>query len=545
MKLKRCNAVLLCFLICASIILSGCSSAKAGSQELNLNLGDEPLTLDPQLVFDATPMRVVNAIFEGLCRKDKNGVPIPGAAKSWDISEDKLTYTFYIRDDARWWDGSSVTANDFKEGWLRALDPKPATHEPSYMGYLLFCIKGAQEYAFGEGKKEDVAINVKDEKTLIVTLIKPTPYFLDLICNSVFMPVKMEFFNSQPVESNVTKYGADAQNIMGNGPFKVKEWNHNENIVLEKSSVYWNSSNIRLESINFKMITDSTAALTSFNAGEIDVVDITEPQQIEEIRKKKFLIASHDVGVTQYITINNEDPVLKNVNIRKALAYAIDRKTLVQKVVKDGSKEALGFVNPVVRGTKGTFREQAGDLFKDNDVAAAKSLLAKGLEELNLSAVPKLAILVDDKDTSKRDAQTFQDMWRKNIGVEVEIQTMSFDAMREKMMQKDYQLSLLMWSGDFNDPSAYLDIFSSANFFNVAFYNNPDFDSLFEEARDEKDEKKRMDMLIEAERIVISDMPVCPLYYISGTYAVNPRVRGLVRGNSAIQDLDLYWAYIE
>jgi oligopeptide transport system substrate-binding protein len=542
MKLVRLYALLLIILMSTGILLTGCSNVKASSGDITVNLGDEPATLDPQLAFDVIPMRIINSMFEGLCRKDKDGKPVPGIAKSWDISGDRLTYTFYLR-DAKWWDGSDITATDFKNAWLRALDPAPKSHEPSYMGHLLFCIKGAEGYSYGGGKKEDVQVFDKDSKTLVVNLVNPTPYFLDLICSSVFMPQNTDFFNSQPDENNVTKYGAEMENIIGNGPFRIKEWNHNESIILEKNEDYWNSDNIKLDMITFKMINDNSSSVTSFNAGEINVVDITNPAGKKEL-EKKGVIKSYNVGATQYITINNEDPVLKNVNIRKALSYAIDRQTLVEKLINDGSEQAYGFVNPVVRGIVGTFREDSGDLF-NYDTANAKILLNKGLEELGIKALPKLSIMIDDKETSKRDAQAFQDMWRKTLSIEVEILTMPFDAMTEKMMQKDYQLALLMWTGDYNDPTAFLDIFESKNFFNVAYYNNQNFDGLLERCKSELDKDIRMGMLMEAERMVIDDMVVAPVYFLHQSYAVSKNIKDFVRGNSAIQDMDFYWTYTE
>ncbi|TYQ16744.1 UNVERIFIED_CONTAM: oligopeptide transport system substrate-binding protein [Acetivibrio alkalicellulosi] len=545
MKQRTYYSMMLILLMLAVVLMSGCSSAGAISQEITINLGDEPYTIDPQLVFDVTSMRVVNAIFEGLVRKDKNGQPMEGVAGSWEISDDKLTYTFNLRSDAKWWDGTKVTSNHFKEAWLRAIDPQPENHEPSYMGYLLFYIEGAEEYAYGEGNKEDVAIIAKDEETLLVTLKNPTPYFLDLVSNSVFMPVNTEFYNNQPVENGVTTYGAFAETIMGNGPFKITSWNTSQNITLEKNRSYWNSNNIQLEKVNFKMINDNIAAFTAFKAGEIDVVDITQVMQKDELKKSNYYVGSYDAGVTQYISMNNEDPVLKNTNIRKALAYSLDRKTLIQKIVGNKSQEALGFVSPVVKVEGVTFRDRAGKMFSDNDVDTAKDLLERGLNELGLSSLPKLSLLLDDKETSKRDAQAFQEMWRKNLGVEVELLVMPFDVMADRMMQKNYQLSLLMWSGDFNDPLAYLDIFNSYNFFNVAFYSNDKVDNLLEISIYEKDEVKRIDMLIEAEKIVMDEMPICPVYFLWLDYAVNPRVQNLIRGNSPIQDIDLYWTYIQ
>lgn len=546
MKQTRYFTIPVIIILCASLILSGCGkNVQASSQEITVNLGDEPATLDPQLVYDVIPMRVINAAFEGLCRKDPSGRIMPGSAKSWDISEDKLTYTFHIRDDAKWWDGSKVTASDFKKAWLRALDPEPEEHEPSYMGNLLFCIKGASEYAAGQGKVEELGVEARDENTLVVTLVKPTPYFLDLVCGSVFMPVNEGFYNNQPVEDGATTYGSEAWSIIGNGPFQIKDWRHDDSIVLVKNMEYWNRNSIKLDKITLKMINDNSSAFTSFKAGEIDVVDITEQSDRLQTDKNKTGIKSYNVGVTQYISFNNEDPVLMNKNIRKAMSYALDREALTQKILYDDSKKALGFVNPVISGIDRTFRDEAGELFKDNDLYNAKILFAKGLAELKLTKVPEIKILIDDKETSKRDAQAIQEMWRKKLGLEVEIQAMPFDAMMEKMMGKDYQLALLMWTADFNDPTAFLDIFSTESFFNVAYYKNADFDSLLEKAKLERDEKERMKMLIEAEKKVMEDMAVCPVYFLFQSYAVNNKVKGFVRGSSPIQDFDFYWTYIE
>lgn len=544
MKLKRVHAFLLTAFMCITLVLPGCKNVEADFNGICLNLGDEPLTLDPQLVYDVVPMRVINAVFEGLCRKDKEGLPVPGAAGHWDISEDKLTYTFYIRKDAKWYNGTSVTAKDFKDAWMRALDPEPQFHEPAYMANLFFCIKGAEAYAYGEGKPEDVAIDVVDDRTLRVTLVQPTPYFLDLVCNSVYMPVNKEFFDQQ-IFGDVSKYGTEAETILGNGPFMVEEWNHDESIVLKKNDAYWNSDKISLEEIEFKMIKDNTAAINSFKSGEIDMVEVTDHLLANELKNSNSRVETYNAGIVQYITMNNEDPVLCNVNIRKSLSYALDRKTLVEKVVNDGSKEAFGFVSPIVGGHEGKFRKQAGDLFKDNDIDTARKLLKKGLDELGLSEMPKTTFLINDQDISKRDAQVLQDMWEKSLGVDIELQVMSFDAMTEKMLSKDYQMALLVWAADYNDPLAYLDVFSSKSFYNVAYYYNKEFEELFDRSIYETDEKKRMDLLLKAEKIAIDDMAVCPLYFVANSYVVKSRVKGLVRGSSAIQDIDVYWTYVE
>lgn len=545
--MRFCKVIIL-LAICFSMILTGCGNSKEqeglGLNEISLSIGGEPEVLDPQLLIDVYPMRVINAVFEGLCRNDEKGVPMPGIAKSWDISEDKLTYTFHLR-EASWADGTQITAENFKDAWLRALDPNPIDHQPAIMGYLLMCIEGAESYLNGEGSKESVAIYVKDEKTLVVKLNQPTPYFLQIICNSVAMPINKEFYAKQPLVSGMSKYGANVENVLGNGPFIIKEWNHDQDIVLEKNPNYWNVENIKMEIVNFRIIPDNSSAITSFKAGELDIAEISEAHQIDELKANGNKIESYNTGVTQYISINNEDQYLKNINLRRALVYGVERDSLVNKVVKDGSKEAYAFVNPVVRGIEKSFRDETGDFIRTDTIAEAESFALKSLVELKISDMPKLTLLVDDMETSKRDAQAIQEMWRENLGIEVEIETMSFESIQGRMMQKDYQMALLRWSGDYNDPTAFLEIFETENYLNIVGFNNPEYDTMISKAREETDEKKRMSILSEAEELLFKSMPICPLYYVYNSYAVKPRVKDFVRESSAIQDMDLYWTYLE
>lgn len=547
MRLRKVTLELAAALMCFNIAFSGCDLKKGQNLPLNeitLSIGGEPEVLDPQLVSDVYPMRVINAVFEGLCRNDENGVPMPGIAKSWDVSEDKLTYTFHLR-EALWADGSQITAMDFKEAWLRALDPNPTEHQSAPLGYLLKCIEGAENYIYGKGSKEDVAIDAKDEQTLVVKLKQPTPYFLQIVCNSIAMPINREFYAKRPLVNGMSKYGEDVENILGNGPFVVKEWKHNKVLILEKNPNYWNAENIKIDRINLKIIPDDLSNIEAFNAGELDVAEISQSHQIEELKAKGFRVESYNTGATQYISFNIEDKYLKNINLRKALTYGVERDGLVNKTVKDGSKEAYAFVNPVVRGMEKSFREETGDLVTGYNTSEAESFAIKSLVELKLSDLPKLTLLIDDMETSKRDAQALQEMWRKNVGIEVEVEIMPFESVKERLIQKDYQMALLRWEGDYNDPISFLEIFETENYFNVVGFNVSEYDQIISKAREEIDEKKRMDLLREAEGLLFKHMPLCPLYYVYSSYAVKPEIKGFVRGSNAIQDMDFYWTYLE
>ncbi len=545
MKLQRGLIAALVISIVMSIALVGCGntdSSKSGNitnipQEITVNLGDEPFQLDPQLGGDLISSRVVCEIFEGLYRRNQSGQPIPGAAESCDISSDGITYTFHIR-DSNWSDGSKVKAEDFKTAWLRALDPSPADHQPSQMAYLLYYIKGAELYNSGKGKAYDVGLVVKDDKTLEVTLDKPTAFFLDLVCNSVYMPLNSAFYNKQPMGNKTSKYGLEATTILGNGPFIITGWKHDESITLEKNMKYWNEKEINLTKANMKIIKDNSAAFTAFRAGELDLTEITDDSQKQECLSNGYPVKSYDTGVVYYVGFNNKDAFLKNVNIRKAMSYALNRESLIKNIIMDDSEKALAFVS----GT--TKINRSGDLFNDNDIEVAKSLFAQGLSELKLTKAPKLTLLIEDKETASRDAQAYQEMWRQNLGLEVDIESMPFDSMIGKIAQGKGQMAYLPWSSDYNDPVAFLEVFESDNPYNVYQYSNAEYDEILGKVNSETDSSRRMDLLVQAEKKVIDEMVVCPTYFGRNSYALNKKVTGLVRTNNVMQDIDLYWVKI-
>jgi len=545
MNTRKLTIMFLVISILAGAVFSGCSTKKDETlQELTVSIGDEPYVVDPQLAGDVYTLPIINAVFEGLYRRDKNGLAMPGIAESCHVSDDGLEYTFSLR-DALWADGTVIKADDFKAAWLRALDPEPEDHEPSRTANLLYYIKGAEDYNSGKGKPDEVGIKVQDDKTLTVYLVKKTPFFLDLVCNSVFMPINKSFYDRQPVENNVNKYGSDSGAVLGNGPFCITEWKHDGKIVLQKNQKYWNKDKIALDKVTFKIIKDASAAFTEFKAGTIDVADITGDQR-QECEKNGYTIKNYEKGATVYIDFNNKNPFLENVNIRKALSLSINRESLIKNLLKDGSEKALGFVNPAIYGYKDYFRKEAGDLFKDNSTSDAKAFFQKGMQELKLTKVPELTLLTDDTESSRRDARAYQGMWKDILGIDVEITVMSFDAMFENLSKNLYHMAILQWGSDYNSPLGFLDNFVSDNPYNFSGYRSPKYDELVNKSRVESDLKNRINMQMEAEKLLVGeDMALCPVYFIKGSYVVNPSVKDLVRKNSAIQDMDFYWTHIE
>lgn len=342
---------------------------------ISINISTEPPDMDPQTTTDAVSFTLLGHLFEGLTRLDQDSSAMPGIAKDWDVSEDGLTWTFNLRDDAVWSNGDPVTAHDFEYGWKRALDPELA----SQYAYIVYDhIKNGAAYYNGDVGEDEVGVKALDDTTLEVVLENPAPYFDTLVTFGTFMPLNKEYH-----ESIGDKYAAEADNMIYNGPYVMSTWDHDSKIVLEKNPSYWNADAIQIETINHAMINDSTSALNKFLTGELDMVGIPGTQR-EQVEKEGYELLHYADASSWYFLFNLKDDIMANENIRKALANAIDRKTFVEKVVQNDSDVGLGFVPYPMPGKSDSFRKEVGDLFKDNDIEAAKKYLEQGIEELGL-----------------------------------------------------------------------------------------------------------------------------------------------------------------
>lgn len=564
MKLKRVLTLLLALILTLSMSLVGCGSggstqsttaapsagettaaattasqaAAGGAQEAIINLGSEPPQMNSILTTDVTSMTVMRHTTDGLMNLDKDNNPIPGIAEKYEISTDGLKYTFHLR-DAKWSDGTPVTAKDFEFAWKSVLNKANAAE----YAYIMYMIKGAQEYNGGSGKVEDVGIKAVDDKTFEVTLVRPTPYFLYLTSFGVYMPVNQAFYEKQ-ANGGKNSYGTEADKLIYNGPYIIKSWAHEDKIILEKNPNYWDAANIKLDKITMLMVKDTNAGYNMFAGGEADMVGLKGADQVAKATADGYAPAKYSDGAVAYFEFNFKDPVMKNVNIRKALTYAIDRQSLVTKVFKNSSMPALSFTNPDISGLNGkSFKSMVGDLIKDNNSDEAKQLLAKGMKELGLKTVPKLSMITDDTDVAKRDAAAYQEYWKKNLGVDVEILTMPFKSRLARMTAKDFQVVLALWGPDYNDPMTYLDMFETGNGNNHTSYSNKAYDDLLNKVRAETDQTKRFDLLVQTEKLLMEDQPIGPLYFRNRDYVVKPYLMGVVR--NAFQDINMRWAYID
>jgi len=543
LKHKRLVVLLLSVVLVLGALLAGCSSQSKtattsqgqSEQVLNLNLGEEPPTLDPQKATDEVSITVLNAVLEGLVRYNRDGKIEKGSglAKDWKISDDGLTYTFYLK-DAKWSDGNPITAYDFEYAWKRALDPKTG----SQYAYQLYYIKGAEEYNSGKGSADQVGVKALDDKTLQVTLKAPAPQFLGLTSFVTYLPLEKSVY-----EKYGDKVGSDPSTMVFSGPFIIKEWNHEQNIVLEKNPNYWDKDNVKLDKINFSMIKDNNSLVQNYDTGALDSIFI--PGDYIDKYKDSPEFHTYALATVWYLQFNNKDKIFKNANIRKAFTLAVNRELFVKEVMKNGSIPAEAVVPPGIPGYNGDFRSEAGPgYFKDNDVAQAKEYLQKGLQELGLSKLPTIKFLTGDSDTAKKYSVALQQMWNQALGVQVEIQNVAFKVRLDMMDRGDYQIVLAGWGADYNDPMTFLDMWETNNGNNTAFYSNPEYDKLIEQAKVNGDPNSRVEEMIQAEKILMEDMPIGPLWFQARAYVVKPYVKNLYFPAFG-PDWEMKWTYIE
>ncbi|ADL69564.1 extracellular solute-binding protein family 5 [Thermoanaerobacterium thermosaccharolyticum DSM 571] len=540
---KKIVIIGLVLLMALSAVLAGCGGSASNSasnsgndkQVLNLNLIQEPPTLDPQKATDVVSIDILTEVLDGLTRYDKDGKIKPGSglAKSWDISKDGLTYTFHLR-DAKWSDGNPITAQDFEYAWKRALDPNTA----SQYAYQLFYIKGAEEYNSGKGSADQVAVKALDDKTLQVTLKAPTPQFLGLTSFVTYLPLEKSIY-----EKYGDKVGTDPDKLVYSGPFVISQWNHEQSITLKKNKDYWDSSSVKLQTVNFSMIKDNNTLVQNYDNNTLDSIFV--PGDYIDKYKNSSEYSDKALATNWYVQFNTKSPVFKNADIRKAFTLAIDRKTFVEQVTKDGSIPAEAVVPPGVPGYNGDFRKEAGETyFKDNDVAQAKELLKKGMSELGISKLPTITLLGDDTDNAKKYDQALQQMWKQNLGVNVQIQNVAFKVRLDMMDKGNYDMVFAGWAADYNDPLTFLDMWETNNGNNSAFYSNPEYDKLIDEAKVNGDLKSRNDQLIQAEKILMNDMPIGPVYFQARPFVVKPYVKDLYFPTFG-SDWEFKWAYIQ
>ncbi|MFD1406800.1 peptide ABC transporter substrate-binding protein [Kroppenstedtia eburnea] len=513
----------LALLFAVSLFAAGCGGggSDAGSKKgevLKLNLANgEPTSIDPAKAFDNESMEVVNNLFEGLTRLNKEHQPEPAVAEKIDKSDDGLTYTFTLRKDAKWSNGEPVTAQDFEYAWKRVLDPKTA----SEASFLMFFIKNAEKYNAGEAKAEEVGIHAEDDYTLVVELEQPTPFFEGLTAYTPFAPVYQK-----GVEGDKNPF-SNGKNYVSNGPFKMTQWKHDAKIVAEKNEHYREADQVKLAGLEWAMVADATTAYQMFKQKDLHIGEAPADLQGKVIEKGEAKVM--DGSGLEFYRFNVNEKPFTNAKIRKAFALAVDRKAIVEQVVQGGQKPAYAYVAPGTMSESGDFRDQGEDYIQDAQWDEAKKLLAEGMKEEGWTKLPKVTILYNKDETHKKVAETIQEMWRKHLDAKAELQAREVGVYFDERRSGNFIIARSSFLPDYNDPYNYLESFQSDHSMNQTGWKDKKYDQLLEKARGETEDAKRMEYLHQAEKRLFEGMPLFPIYYYNNVILEQPDVKNVLR----------------
>lgn len=495
------------------------------------NNKSEPETIDPALYTGHPDATIIIQLFEGLTSFHPQTLePIPGVAEKWDISPDGTTYTFYLRKDAKWSDGKPVTAEDFHYSLVRLLEPKTAARY-AYQGYY---IRNGEKYNKGEiNDVSELGIEVIDDHTLRIVLESPTPYFPSLLYHTSLYPVRRDI---------VEKFGVNwtrPENIVGNGPFVLKEWSLQKQMVMTPNPQYWDVKNVRPKKLIYYPI-EST--LTAYKMYQADQIMFTNPVPLPVIDK---LIEKNDpeLGIVPFFTsyfykINTTLPALRNKKIRKALSLVIDRDKITNRILKAGQIPAWTLVPPGIENYT-----PPKPAFTKMDIPLAKRLLEEGLAEEGLKEFPETSLLYNTSEAHKKLSLAITDMWREHLGLNITPYNQEWKVYLKSEHNMDFHIVRHGWVGDCLDPNTFLDMFLTGGGNNNTGWSNPEYDNLIKSAAREQDAEKRLQLLQSAETILIDEQPIIPIYFYVYDYLKKPYLKG-VYGNT-MGHHNFKYAYID
>lgn len=533
---RRSLAAAVAMVLTFSTLLTGCASNQpvtpTKAMKITYNAGAEPKTLDPGLFTGVPESHIGTALFEGLTRIGEGQKVMPGIAESWTVSPDGTVYTFKLR-DAKWNNGDPLTAEDFKYSWLRALSPELA----SEYSYQLYYIKGGEAYNSKKGTADAVGIKVIDPKTLEVTLEAATPYFLALTAFQTYYPV-----NKKNVEAN-KDWSLNPATFISDGPFKMKEWKHNDEVVAVKSDTYWDAKNVKLSEVDFKLIDDGKAALTAYEAGDLDGTDNIPIPDIQRLRDSKVLKTAPYIG-TYFYRFNVTKKPFDNVKVRQALSMAIDRKMLIDQVTKGGQIPAYAYTPPgMVDVAPGSdFRQTGGDFIKE-DIPAAKALLAEAGYPDGKNWPADVTILYNTSASHKLIAEAIQNMWKTNLGIDVKLRNEEWAVYLDSQSKLNFDISRAGWIGDYADAMTFMDMFVTKGGNNETGWSNADYDNQIAIAKKTGDESVRIPAMHAAEKILMDQMPIMPIYYYVNNFVLKDNIKGAFR--SSLGPIDFKLATVE
>jgi len=537
--MKRKFTWLLSLTLVLSVFLAACSGgddkASEGSdkpaentdveQVLNLINGDAIPSMDPSMATDEYGFQFLGATMEGLYRLGEDAKVEKGIAESHEVSADGLTWTFKLREDAKWSNGDPVTANDFVYAWQRAVNPDTGSEYGPYM--MGGVIKNATEISKGEKKVEELGVKADGDYTLVVELANPTPYFESLTTFGTFLPLNQKF-----VEEKGDAFATSSENLLANGPFVLENWESTaQKWNLAKNDTYWDAGTVKLEKINYVVVKDAQTMVDLYEKGEVDRASLSS-DLVDQYSSDEDYAIKADNSVF-YMKINQtRNEALANTNIRAAISRAFDKQALVDTILNNGSLVANGLIpaefTPMPDGS-GDFRKVSGDLVT-YDTAAAKEFWEKGLKELGVDSV-EIEFLGGDTDVSKTMNEYLANQLQTNLpGLKVTLKQVPFEQRLDLDTKQDYDLQLAGWGPDYLDPYTFLSLWITDGGNNKMGYSNAEYDKLLEETTTTlaTDNEARYQNFLEAEKILFEDAAIAPVYQRAGAFLSSPKIQGLI-----------------
>ena len=523
MKTGKTVKVLLALTTAASM-LAGCGS-KTDTDTFRFANDTDIVGMDSTVVDDAMSFNAVTAITDGLTTVDVKGNTIPGIAKSWDVSNNGLTYTFHLR-DAKWANGDDVTAQDFVYSWHRII--KNAGNYAYMLGSEGASIKNADSLidlgtTATDEQLNTLGIKATDDKTVVVDLEKNVPYFVGLMSFPCYFPQNQKF-----VEKCGKNYATKPEYILGNGAYKMTKWIKGNKATFTKNDKYYDAKSVKTKNLEMYLVQDPKTAAQNFDNGKVDYATINSTL-VDKYKGKDTFKAIRE-GYLAYLICNFKADTTANKNLRHALSYAINRKDLCDNILKDGSQPATGFVPAqLCKSPSGKdFREESGK-YVDYDVKKAQEYLDAAKKELGTDTITVDLLYGTDESPMDTFAEYLQGSFTKLKGLKVNmVATVKKDRIYNREASGNFQIACTRWAPDYADPTTFLNVLASSNSNNYGKWENAQYNSLLKQAQNETDVNKRWNELLEAEKVMMDDMPNIPVVQ-TGTAALQAKnVKGLV-----------------
>ena len=487
----------------------------ADKQVFTYRLLDDIKSFDPQINTDVEGSGMVRNIFEGLMNEDPVGGLVPGAATAYTVSDDKLTYTFTLR-DAKWSNGESVTANDFVFAWRRLVDPATASEYAWYME--LMGVVNASEIVKGEIPPDQLGVRAIDDKTFEVTIENALPYFASMTVHGSTFPTPKSV-----IETHGDQW-TKPENIVGNGAYTLTEYRPGEKIVLSRNPGYWDDANTTIDKIVSLVINDDDLALTRYLAGELDRTEIPAGQYPRLSKELPNEAISFPRSCSYIYWFNQSDKgpeALKDVRVRKALSYAINREIITDRILQGGQYQSYNFTHQKTAGFTLPEIDYASWTQAERDAKAKELITEAGYGPGGKPL--ELTISYNTSEGHKKIAIAIAQFWKKTLGAKVELFNTEWKVHTTNLQNKDYDVARYAWCGDYNEASTYLDLMTSYSGHNIGGYSDADYDALLAESKTQADPSANYST---AEGMLADAMPFAPIYQYTGNLMIKPHVRG-------------------